>query len=222
MHVGEFWPHGRIRFQPKWLTKAKILTRLRETLAMQQLSAECASKLRGDLMWMFSMCSRFLGKLAGPLLTAKQQHADPALNDEDLFTFRLLAQVVNAAQPREISIGTKLPEPLVVYSDASFEQGVLRLGWVIYPRDTDVLWFIDNEAAVSSLVKSTSKELDVHRISQATHALLGLLSSRCWFEWIDSDSNPADGLSREGLQDPVVLSARLDLVGAGISCSLIS
>ena len=186
-------------------TKAKILTRLRETLAMQQLSAECASKLRGDLMWMFSMCSGFLGKLAGPLLTAKQQHADPALNDGDLFTLRLLAQVVNAAQPREIIIGTKLPEPLVVYSDASFEQGVLRLGWVIYPRDqppiggtcvvppeviagwtprtqqifpgesicalvvpylwpdmfrnTDVLCFIDNEAAVSSLVKSTSKAL---------------------------------------------------------------
>ena len=97
VHVGEFWPHGRIRFQPKWLTKAKILTCLRETLAMQQLSAECASKLQGDLMWMFSMCSGFLGKLAGPLLTAKQQHADPALNDEDLFTLRLLAQVVQCS-----------------------------------------------------------------------------------------------------------------------------
>ena len=26
--------------------------------------------------------------------------------------------------------------------------------------------------------------------------------TKAWFEWIDSDSNPADGLSRLGLQDP--------------------
>ena len=38
-------------------------------------------------------------------------------------------------------------------------------------EDTDVLWFIDNEAAVSSLVKSTSKELDVHRIIAKPHML---------------------------------------------------
>ena len=25
------------------------------------------------------------------------------------------------------------------------------------------------------------------------------LSLRCWFEWVDSDSNPSDGLSRVGL-----------------------
>lgn len=214
-------------------------------------------------MWMFSMCSGFLGKLAGPLLTAKQQHADPALKTNFSLSgfWRRSSMQHNCGTSVSAS---SCQNPLVVYSDASFQQGVLRLGWVIYPRDqppiggtcvvpreviaswtprtqqifpgesicalvvpylwpdvfrnTDVLWFIDNEAAVSSLVKSTSKELDVRRISQATHALLGLLSSRCWFEWIDSDSNPADGLSREGLHP----SARLDLVGVGISCSLIS
>ena len=28
------------------------------------------------------------------------------------------------------------------------------------------------------------------------------LESRIWFEWVDSDANPADGLSRMGIADP--------------------
>ena len=30
---------------------------------------------------------------------------------------------------------------------------------------------------------------------------LALLGARLWVEWIDSESNPADGLSRDGLSD---------------------
>ena len=247
VHVGEFWPQGIIRFQPKWLTKAKVIARLHEAILQRSMSSEIASKVRGDLMWMFSMCAGFLGKLAGPLLTSKQQHEDPHLTQADLFTLELLLRVVLAAQAREISVGRCLPPPLVVYSDASFEQGTLRLGWVICPPNQkplggtcrvppaviagwapraqqifpgesicalvipflwrqvfqaqDVVWYIDNEAAVSSLIRATSSQTDVHQICQASHALFGLFSTRCWYEWIDSDSNPADGLSRDGLQD---------------------
>ena len=66
----------------------------------------------------------------------------------------------------------------------------------------DVLWFVDNEAAVASLIKASSKQPDVHLICQFAHALLFRLGARVWFEWIDSVSNPSDGLSREGLADP--------------------
>ena len=247
VHVGDFWPGAIIRFQPKWLTKAKVLAKLDAALRAQALPPDDAGKLRGDLMWMFSTCSGFLGKLAGPLLTLKQQHADPSLTDDQMFTLRLLSQVVLAAHPRDVYVGPQPPLPIVVYSDASFENDVLRLGWVIFssgsppqggtcvvpqavlqswiPRNQqiypgeavcgivvpylfpsvfqhrDVLWYVDNEAAVSSLIRATSSQTDVHDICQATQALLGILSSRCWFEWIDSDSNPADGLSRDGLLD---------------------
>ena len=247
IHVGDFWPAGMIRFQPKWLTKAKVLLRLEEALVSGTLPADVASKLRGDLMWMFSTCSGFLGKLAGPLLTQKQQHQDPQLTEDQVFTLSLLAQVVLSARPRDLYVGISPSCPMVVYSDASFEHSTLRLGWVIFARETppcggtclvppelikgwiprqqqiypgeavcgivipyllphlfrgqDILWFVDNEAAVCSLIRATSGQEDVHKICQASQALLGILASRCWFEWIDSDSNPADGLSRDGLQD---------------------
>ena len=66
----------------------------------------------------------------------------------------------------------------------------------------DVLWFIDNEAAMSSLVRGGARPEDVGRIAAAAHVLMLELDCRAWFEWIDSDSNPSDGLSRLGLEDP--------------------
>ena len=112
-----------------------------------------------------------------------------------------------------------------VYSDASFEAGILRLGWVIFHpclptiggscavptatlaswaprrqqiyrgetlcglmvpvlhpdrfRNTDVIWYIDNEAAASSLVRGSSKQLDVHMIAQYR------LGAGTWWEWVD-------------------------------------
>ena len=65
---------------------------------------------------------------------------------------------------------------------------------------SDVVWFIDNEAAVSSLIRGTSRAEDVGHLAAAVHILCLKLEVRIWFEWIDSKSNPADGLS-DGLRD---------------------
>ena len=135
-----------------------------------------------------------------------------------------------------------------VYTDASFEDSVLRLGWVIlhldyptqggtclvpqetldswnprkqqiYPGESlaalvvpklhptlfegqDAIWFVDNEAAVSSLIRAGSSQSDVHMICQYAHLTLFKLNARIWYEWVDSGSNPTDGLSRLGLHDP--------------------
>ena len=66
----------------------------------------------------------------------------------------------------------------------------------------DCLWFVDNEAAVSALIRGTCREADVHEIAQSSSLLTAALGARVWYEWIDSDSNPSDGLSRLGLKDP--------------------
>ena len=65
----------------------------------------------------------------------------------------------------------------------------------------DVLWFIDNEAAVASLVRANSQQPDVHLICLFAHAWIFKHGTRIWYEWIDSSSNPSDGLSRAGLAD---------------------
>ena len=51
------------------------------------------------------------------------------------------------------------------------------------------------------MVRGSSKEEDVGGIANAVHWLLFSVGCRPWFEWIDSESNCSDGLSRDGVND---------------------
>ena len=60
----------------------------------------------------------------------------------------------------------------------------------------------DNEAAAACLIRGGSKQEDVHLLAQYSQLLCHSLNARLWIEWIDSESNPSDGLSRLGISDP--------------------
>ena len=257
VHTADFSHGGTVRFQPKTTTQAKVLSKLQDALEKKTLSRDEAGKLRGDLCWLFSMCSGHTGKIAGPLLTEKQHGTDPNLSESDISTLHLLQAMVSISLPRDVHVRSDAPPPVVIYSDASFEDGVLRLGWVIFDgtavpvgrscvvppavleswlerrqqispgeticgllvpivhpevlRSRDVLWFIDNECAVSSLIKASSPQSDIHLIAQFSQAAYHALQARVWFKWIDSASNPSDGLSRAGLEDSWTLQQGWDL-----------
>ena len=42
---------------------------------------------------------------------------------------------------------------------------------------------------------------DIDAVAALTTVQAAKLKSSLWYEWIDSDSNPADGLSRDGISD---------------------
>lgn len=203
-------------------------------------------------MWFFSMCMGHLGKLAGPVLTAHQRGDESALSKEEASYLRALRAAVCVAQPRDVLVLHQSPPVTRIYSDASFENDILRLGWVIFipgtmpvagtcivppevistwkhrsqqifPGETvaalvialihgpvlgarDAIHFVDNQASVASLVRVTSSEVDVLFIVQQVHLAYLRINSRMWYEWLDSDSNPADGLSRSGLSDAWTLA----------------
>ena len=69
-------------------------------------------------------------------------------------------------------------------------------------RNRDIIWFIDNESATSCAIRGGSKVPEVEVAIQVAHLLWLHLGCRVWIEWIDSQSNPSDGLSRLGLEDP--------------------
>ena len=69
-------------------------------------------------------------------------------------------------------------------------------------RGRDIVWFIDNEAACASLVRGASSQEDIAGIAETAQWLCMRLQCRIWYEWVDSASNPSDGLSREGLLCP--------------------
>ena len=76
--------------------------------------------------------------------------------------------------------------------------------WALHAhlQGRDVIWFIDNESAAASAIRGGSKLPEVETAIQVAHLLWLHLGTRAWIEWIDSQSNPSDGLSRLGLQDP--------------------
>ena len=69
-------------------------------------------------------------------------------------------------------------------------------------RGQDCIFFVDNDAAVAALVRVNSTQRDAAFIVQVVHAMLTMLHCRGWFEWVDTKSNQADGLSRVGLAIP--------------------
>ena len=75
----------------------------------------------------------------------------------------------------------------------------------------EVLWHVDNTVALSSLVKGMPKETHISRIVEAVHILMCRLDCRIWFEFVKSDDNWADGISRVGFRDELVVETRARL-----------
>ena len=66
-------------------------------------------------------------------------------------------------------------------------------------RNNRGLWFVDNTAALHALVRGRSKHADLDRMAEVIHLAFYTWNIWCYFEWIESDSNWADGISRDGL-----------------------
>ena len=69
------------------------------------------------------------------------------------------------------------------------------------------LWlhFVDNDAALSSLVKGSSSVQSGDVIAGQTWSQVAAVGCMPWFDRVDSASNPVDGLSRGKLKGPWVL-----------------
>ena len=67
----------------------------------------------------------------------------------------------------------------------------------------DLSWYCDNSSAVGAIVKGASGAEDICRVAVLSHLSWAALHIRTWVEWIDTKSNPADSLSREGASEEV-------------------
>jgi len=68
----------------------------------------------------------------------------------------------------------------------------------------DVIWFIDNEGACSTLIRGACSPEDITCIAECTMMLTVKFCMRIWYECIDTSANPSDGLSRDGLDCPLL------------------
>jgi hypothetical protein len=63
----------------------------------------------------------------------------------------------------------------------------------------DMIVFCDNQSVCAALTKGASKALDIQFFATAFHTLCQEFHCCPWIEWIPTDANPADSLSRIGL-----------------------
>ena len=63
----------------------------------------------------------------------------------------------------------------------------------------DIIVFCDNQSVCAALSKGASKALDLQFFATAFHTLCKEFHCCPWIEWVPTDANPADSLSRIGL-----------------------
>ena len=68
-------------------------------------------------------------------------------------------------------------------------------------RDKRGVWFVDNIAALMALVRGRSNSESLDQMALRIHAALFSIRAWIYFEWVSSESNWADGISRDGLAD---------------------
>ena len=72
------------------------------------------------------------------------------------------------------------------------------------------VWFVDNIAALMALVKGRSNKDLLDQMALQIHAALYALECWIYFEWIASEANWSDGVSRVGLDDPWLQTHRFE------------
>ena len=65
-------------------------------------------------------------------------------------------------------------------------------------RGREVIFFIDNQSVCCALTKGSSRSWDIQAMCSAWHLFCLQAGCRVWIEWVPSESNPADILSRDG------------------------
>ena len=67
-----------------------------------------------------------------------------------------------------------------------------------------IFWFIDNQSALTAMIKGASPIQDNSAMALVLALQMARAMIHCWYEFVDSKANPADGLSRDGWKDEEV------------------
>ena len=81
--------------------------------------------------------------------------------------------------------------------------GLLELGATRLHR-RKVVWFVENTSALLATIRGSSRNVIVSRAVAAAAFLCFHFNCNIWYEFVDSESNWSDGLSRKGAADDFV------------------
>ena len=124
--------------------------------------------------------------------------------------FHLIFFQPDGSQIRLSFVATNCAELQTLWQPATTHIAQLELSMVLYAlverpdlfRNRCGLWFLDNVAAVMTLVRGRSSNADLAKLGHLIHLALFALRAQGYWEYIQSKSNWADDISRLGFQDP--------------------
>ena len=111
-----------------------------------------------------------------------------------------------SADLSQAALDSFLPRKQQIACCEAYACPVVPLNWPELLKGRDLIWWIDNQSVCSAMLRGSSSQSDLTQLMSIAHILLASLGTRFWIEWIDSDSNPSDGLSRKGTSDEWTLS----------------
>lgn len=71
-------------------------------------------------------------------------------------------------------------------------------------RDQAIIHFVDNQSAIAGLVKCYSTKEDSSSLLGLYAVLMTALQATSWIEFVESEANASDGISRDGIFDLLV------------------
>ena len=102
--------------------------------------------------------------------------------------------VVAVIPPELMAVWGSSEHCIALVEQAAIILGLVTFGHMLQGRS--LLWFEDNSAVLSGLIKGASSHALLDAGNATIHLLLASLQARAWFEYIESDANWSDGASR--------------------------
>ena len=90
---------------------------------------------------------------------------------------------------------------------------------VVFPdvfRRTTGVFYVDNVAALMTLVRGRSDNAELDQMARLVYCLLFRLECTLWCEWVQSASNWNDGISRCGFSDPFIKRFRFQVHASAV------
>jgi hypothetical protein len=110
--------------------------------------------------------------------------------DRNLSTWDLSMQLIqDGSQPIALCEAAMIP--------------LTMMEWPREMRGRSILWYIDNTSAMASFLKGASRNPHLEKIVGLTWIVACHLQVELWFEWVDSEANWSDSISRKLSDDPV-------------------
>ena len=173
-----------------------ILSLISDVLASGQLKPGMCDRLQGKL---YFVCTTVFGRVGRaalqPIIWGKKYKGHnrlPVVIREALHFFVALLNIMGL-MPRRINLRAQRRRPLLVWSDASYENGVGLLGFVIYDPDTQT-WYHSSRQVPRAIIESFIKkkqyigQCEILAAVCVYFTLPDLCRDREIIHWIDNES----------------------------------